>query len=80
MLRESLGQVLIVLTAATVVGAAVGFLLGKLIEGGDVPFSLGLGTVLGSAGILVVSGAVGMLVGVRKVTSVDPIIALGAAA
>lgn len=79
-LRESLGQVLIVLTAATVVGAAVGFLLGKLIEGGDVPFSLGLGTVLGSAGILVVSGAVGMLVGVRKVTSVDPIIALGAAA
>ena len=79
-LRESLGQVLIVLTAATAAGAAVGYLLGKLIEGGDVPFSLGLGTVLSSAGILIVSGAIGMLVGIRKVTSVDPIIALGAAA
>jgi putative ABC transport system permease protein len=79
-LGEALGQVLIVLTAATAVGAGVGFLLGKVIEGGDVPFSLGLGTVLGSAGLLVVSGAVGMLVGVRRVTSVDPIIALGSAA
>jgi putative ABC transport system permease protein len=79
-LQEALGQVLIVLAAATFAGAAVGYVLGKLIEGGDVPFSLGLRTVLGSAGILIVSGAVGMLVGVRKVTSVDPIIALGGAA
>lgn len=79
-LREALGQVLIVLTAATVVGAALGFVLGKLIEGGDVPFSLGVGTALGAAVILIVSGAVGMLVGIRKVTSVDPIIALGGAA
>lgn len=78
-LRDALGQVLIVLTAATALGAAVGFGLGKLIEGGEVPFALDLGTVLGSALILIVSGAIGMLVGIRKVTSVDPIIALGAA-
>lgn len=79
-LRGSLGQVLIVLLAATTVGATIGYVLGKLIEGGDIPFSLSLATVLGAATILVVSGAIGMLVGVRKVTSVDPIIALGAAA
>lgn len=79
-LRDALGQVLIVLTAATAVGAAIGFGLGKLIEGGEVPFALDLATVLSAAAILIVSGAVGMLVGVRKVTSVDPIIALGAAA
>ena len=79
-MRDALGQVLIVLTAATAVGAAIGFGLGKLIEGGEVPFALDLATVLSAAAILIVSGAVGMLVGVRKVTSVDPIIALGAAA
>lgn len=79
-LRDALGQVLIVLTAATMLGAAIGFGLGKLIEGGEVPFALDLPTVLAAAAILVVSGAAGMLVGVRKVTSVDPIIALGAAA
>jgi putative ABC transport system permease protein len=79
-LRDALGQVLIVLTVATALGAAVGFGLGKLIEGGDVPFALDLGTVTSAAVILIVSGTIGMLVGIRKVTSVDPIIALGAAA
>ena len=78
-LRDALGQVLIVLTLATAVGAAIGYGLGALIEGGEVPFALDLGTTLGAAAILIVAGAVGMLVGVRKVTSVDPIIALGAA-
>ncbi len=79
-LRDALGQVLIVLTVATAAGATIGFGLGKLIEGGEVPFALDIPTVLGAAAILIVSGTVGMLVGVRKVTSVDPIIALGAAA
>lgn len=78
-LTEALGQVLIVLTAATALGSLVGFLLGKLIEGGEVPFSLGLGTAASAAIILIIAGAIGMLVGIRRVTSVDPIIALGAA-
>ncbi|NLA36426.1 MAG: hypothetical protein GX868_12200 [Actinobacteria bacterium] len=60
-------------------GAAIGFALGKLIEGGEVPFALDAATVLRTAAVLVVSGAIGMAVGIRKVTSVDPIIALGAA-
>ena len=78
-LRDALGQVLIVLTVATAVGAVVGFGLGILIEGGEVPFALNAGTVLQAVIILIISGAVGMLVGIRKITSVDPIIALGAA-
>jgi putative ABC transport system permease protein len=79
-LRDALGQVLIVLTVAAGLGALVGFGLGKLIEGGEVPFALDVGSVLRAAAILIVSGAVGMLVGIRKVTNVDPMIALGAAA
>lgn len=79
-LRGALAQVLIVLTAATALGSAVGFALGKLIEGGEVPFHLDPGTALTAAVILIASGAIGMVIGIRKVTSVDPIIALGAAA
>lgn len=79
-LRDAFAQVLIVLTAATAVGTAIGYGLGKLIEGGEVPFALDLSTALGAALVLIASGAIGTVVGVRKVTSVDPIIALGAAA
>jgi putative ABC transport system permease protein len=79
-LRDALGQVMIVLVVATALGAAIGFALGQVIERGEVPFALGPATVAGAAAILVVSGTLGMLVGIRKVTSVDPMIALGAAA
>ena len=79
-LRDALGQVLIVLVAATALGSLVGYGLGLLIEGGEVPFALDPGTVLSAAAILIVAGSIGMVVGIRKVTSVDPIIALGASA
>ncbi len=80
MLRDALGQVLIVLVAATRARLAIGYGLGVLIEGGEVPFALDPGTVLSAAVILIIAGSIGMVVGIRKVTSVDPIIALGASA
>ena len=52
---------------------AVGQLVGE-----EVPFSLQPGPVATSAVVLVVLGLAGSLVAVRKVTSVDPVIALGA--
>jgi len=78
-LFDALGQVLVVLVAATAVGVAVGLALGALISGGTVPFSLQSGPVAAASVTLIVSGVVGMLVGVRRITSVDPIIALGGA-
>jgi len=75
----SLTQVLIVLVVAVATGSVVGWLLGTLIQGGEVPFSLDPGTTLSAACILIAAGAIGMLVGIRRITTVDPIIALGAA-
>jgi putative ABC transport system permease protein len=76
-LRDALGQLAVVLVAATAVGVAVAVGLGSLV-GGDVPFSLQVAPVLGSALVLVVLGMLGSLVAIRRVTSVDPVIALGA--
>jgi putative ABC transport system permease protein len=74
--RDALGQLAIVLVAATAVGAAVAVGLGSLV-GSDVPFSLRPGPVLGSAAVLVVLGMAGSLVSLRRITSVDPVVALG---
>lgn len=75
-LLDALGQVLIVLVGATAVGVVIGLALGALISGGSVPFSLQAGPVAGASITLIVAGVMGMLVGIRRITSVDPIIAL----
>ena len=76
-LRDSLGQLAIVLVLATAVGSAVAVGVGQLV-GDGVPFSLQAGPVITSAMVLVILGLAGSLVAIRKVTAVDPIIALGA--
>lgn len=75
--RDALGQLAILLVAATGVGVLVGLGLGQLV-GGGVPFSLQAGPVVGSAAVLVVLGLLGSLVAIRRITAVEPIIALGA--
>ncbi|WP_426574019.1 ABC transporter permease [Aquihabitans sp. McL0605] len=76
-LRDALGQLAIVLVLATSVGAAIAMAVGRLI-GDAVPFSLQLGPAVASSVTLIVLGLAGSLVAIRRVTSVDPIIALGA--
>jgi len=78
-LVDSLGQVFLVLVAATTAGTLIGFALGLAVAGGNVPFSLQPGPLLAAAAALVVTSMVGVLVGVRRITRVDPIIALGGA-
>lgn len=77
--RDAVGQLLIVLVAAALTGGAVAFALGALIEGTAVPFRLTPGSAAASLGLLVVAGLVACLVSVRRVTSVDPSMALRAA-
>ncbi len=76
-LRDALGQLTVVLVVATAIGAAAASALG-LLTGDGVPFSLHAGSIIASAVTLVIIGMAGSLVAVRKVTRIDPIIALGA--
>jgi putative ABC transport system permease protein len=79
-LRDSLGQVALVMVVATGIGALAGSGIGSLIQGGKIPFALQSGAIVTAAVVLVVAGMAGSLVAVRRITAVDPIIALGAAA
>lgn len=74
-LRDALGQLAIVLVSAVIVGAAVALGLGALVPKA-VPFSLQASPIITSVVTLVVLGMAGSLVAVRRITSVDPIVAL----
>lgn len=78
-LRDALGQVALVLVAATAIGALVGIGIGSLIPGGKVPFALQAGAIVTAACVLAAAGMIGSLAAVRRITAIDPIIALGAA-
>jgi putative ABC transport system permease protein len=75
--RDSLGQLAVILLGATLVGVAIALGLGSLV-GSGVPFSLEPAPVAVSAAALVVLGMAGSLVALRRITSVDPVVAMAA--
>ncbi|WP_017608739.1 ABC transporter permease [Nocardiopsis xinjiangensis] len=76
LLRDALAQALIVLTAGAALGGAAGVGVGAL-AAGLLPFSLTVSTTIGPVAALIVLGMLGAALAVRRVTSVDPLIALG---
>jgi putative ABC transport system permease protein len=78
LLRDALGQALVVLAAGAATGAGIAAGLG-LVAAGIVPFLLTAGTVAVPLAAMVGVGLVGAVLSVRKVTTVDPLTALGAA-
>ncbi|MEV0155767.1 FtsX-like permease family protein [Micromonospora sp. NPDC050686] len=78
LLRDALGQAVALLVAGTATGAAVAAGLGALVSSA-VPFQLTATTVLVPAAVTIVLGAVGAALSVRRITSVDPLTALGSA-
>ncbi len=78
LLRDALGQALILLIGGTAVGTALAAGLGALAVG-TVPFVLDLSTLLLPAAVMVVLGLAGAAVSLRRITSVDPLTALGSA-
>ncbi|MFF6884284.1 ABC transporter permease [Streptomyces sp. NPDC012421] len=77
LLRDALGQAVLMLAAGTLLGTGLALGIGALVSGGDVPFVLAPLTVLGPAGVIILLGAVGSALSIRRITAVDPLTALG---
>ncbi|MFD8015038.1 ABC transporter permease [Streptomyces sp. NPDC058955] len=77
LLRDALGQAVLMLVAGTLLGTGLALGIGALVSGGDVPFVLSPLTVLGPAAVIIVLGAIGSALSIRRITAVDPLTALG---
>jgi putative ABC transport system permease protein len=79
LLKDALGQAVLMLAAGAGLGTALAAGLGAVISGSDVPFVLDAPTVLVPAAVMVVLGVLGAGLSVRRITAVDPLTALGSA-
>ena len=77
LLRDSLGQAVIILGVSVIVGALIAVGLGSLLETTAMPYATELGSVLSGSAILFVSGLIGALIAVVRVTRTNPLAALG---
>lgn len=78
LLKDALGQAVVLLTAGTALGAILAAGLGALVAG-TVPFVLDVATILYPAVVMIVLGGVGAALSIRRITAVDPLNALGSA-
>lgn len=78
LLRDAVGQALVVLLGGVFAGAGAAALLGLLARSA-VPFVLDLSTVVLPGAAMLAVGLVGAAVPVRRVTAADPLLALGGA-
>ncbi|WP_328906674.1 ABC transporter permease [Streptomyces sp. NBC_00234] len=79
LLRDALGQAVVMLVIGTGLGAGIAAGIGALISGGAVPFVLDPATVLVPAAVMIALGALGAALSIRRITAVDPLTALGSA-
>ncbi len=79
LLKDALGQAVVLLTGGTLLGTGIAAALGALVAGSAVPFLLTPVTVLLPAAVIVILGALGAALSIRRITSVDPLTALGSA-
>ena len=78
LLRDALGQAVVLLVLGTAAGTAIAITAGALL-GSAVPFVLDLATVALPALITISLGLAGAALSIRRITSVDPLTALGSA-
>ncbi|MEU1879770.1 ABC transporter permease [Streptosporangium sp. NPDC020072] len=79
LLKDALGQAVVLLTGGTLLGTGIAVALGALVSGSAVPFLLTPATVLIPAAVIILLGALGAALSIRRITSVDPLTALGSA-
>lgn len=79
LLKDALGQAVVLLVGGTLIGTGAAAGLGALVAGSDVPFLLTPATVLLPAAVMIALGVLGAALSIRRITSVDPLTALGSA-
>ncbi|MFG2949250.1 ABC transporter permease [Streptomyces adustus] len=79
LLKDALGQAVILLGGGTLIGTGIAAAIGALVSGSAVPFLLTPATVLVPAAVTIALGALGAALSIRRITSVDPLTALGSA-
>ncbi|WP_410657309.1 ABC transporter permease [Amycolatopsis sp. lyj-112] len=79
LLKDALGQAVVLLVGGTLLGTGLAAGFGAVLSGSVVPFVLTPATVLLPAAVMTLLGALGAGLSVRRVTSVDPLTALGSA-
>ncbi|WP_084464907.1 ABC transporter permease [Microtetraspora fusca] len=77
LLRDALAQAVVVLLLGAGIGGALGAGAGAL-AGNTVPFVLSAATTAVPVVVMILLGAAGAALAIRKITSVDPLTALGA--
>ncbi|MGQ3551916.1 ABC transporter permease [Streptomyces rochei] len=77
LLKDALGQAVVLLVGGTLIGTGTAAALGALMADSAVPFLLTPGTVLIPAAVTILLGALGAALAIRRITSVDPLTALG---
>ncbi|WP_055479151.1 ABC transporter permease [Sphaerimonospora mesophila] len=77
LLRDALAQAVVVLLLGAGLGGVIAAGLGALAEGA-VPFVLSVSTTVAPVAVMILLGALGAALAIRKITSVDPLTALGA--
>jgi putative ABC transport system permease protein len=77
LLRDSLGQALLLLGTGTLIGLGAALWIGQLLMATGRPFMYVPGTVASAVVALVIAGLVGGTLSIRRITAVDPMIALG---
>jgi putative ABC transport system permease protein len=77
MLRDALGQALVLLVSAAILGAIGAWFAGKAVAASGLSVRMELLQVLGAGTLLVVTGLLGAALSTRLIVRVDPIIALG---
>lgn len=78
LLRDALGQAVVLLMLGSVTGTTIAVAVGAAL-GNAAPFALDLATVAVPALIMIALGVAGAALSIRRITSVDPLTALGSA-
>ncbi len=79
-LRDGIGQMSLLVVAATATGVAIGAAVVAVISTGNAPVEMNMRSIGLSALSLVIAGVLGSLVAFRRITHIEPAIALGAEA